>query len=85
MKLQKIRDIIKKEVESLAGAKLKNLDEDIFFKSSFIDSMNMLNLIVFLERKFNIKIDTFFIDREAVGSVNKLADMIKSKLDKKGK
>lgn len=84
MKLKETKDIIKNEVENLAGTELKDLNEDIFLKSRFIDSINMLNLIVFLEQRFDIKIDAFFVDREAVSSVNKLAKMVKSKLEQKG-
>jgi acyl carrier protein len=85
MKLKEIQNIIRKEVEQTAGAKLRSLDQDIFFKSGFMDSINMLGIIVFLEKRFRIKIDTFFRDRKSVSSVNKLAKKIKSKLDRKGR
>lgn len=84
MQLKEIKTIIKEEVESLAAAKLRSFDEDIFFKSGLIDSLGMLSLIIFLEQRFNVEIDAFYNDRKAVSSVNKLARMIKAKLKSKG-
>lgn len=80
MEIDEIIKIIKQEVERMAGESLKDMDEDIFFKSNFIDSINILNLIAFLEDTFNIEIDAFFEDREAASSVKKLALNIQSKL-----
>lgn len=85
MALDEIAGIIKEEVEALAAAELDSLDRDIFFKDRFLDSMNMLNLIIFLEAKYDVELDTFFLDREAVSSVNKLAEIIQSKLKRKVK
>lgn len=82
---KEIKNIIISEIENLSGAKVKDLDEDIFLRKKYIDSLNTLNLIVFLEQKFDITVDAFFLDREAVDSVNALAKMIQAKLKEKGK
>lgn len=82
-KLVDIKQIIKTEVERHASTKIEAYDDEIFFKSTVLDSLNMLNLIVFLEHKFQLEIDAFFDDRESVGSINKLASYIKLKLDSK--
>jgi|ETNmetMinimDraft_2_1059921.scaffolds.fasta_scaffold368425_1 acyl carrier protein len=81
MELEKIINVIKSEVQALAGKELNDTDEDVFFKSNFIDSLNLLNIIIFLEQKFDLKIDMFFQDRESVSSVNKLAQAIKRQLE----
>jgi len=75
-----IISIVKGELEALSANKIENLDEDIFFKNKLLDSMNLLNLIVFLEQKFDVKIDPFFVDRESVSSINKIADYIESNM-----
>jgi len=83
MKRDEIIKIIKNELEALSGKEIDDLDKDIFFKSQFLDSLNLLNLIVFLEQKFKIKIDPFFIDRESVSSINKIVTFIENALEKK--
>ena len=75
-----IISIVKGELEALSANKIENLDEDIFFKNKLLDSMNLLNLIVFLEQKFDVKIAPFFVDRESVSSINKIADYIESNM-----
>ena len=72
--------IVKDELEAIAKKSINDLDEDIFFKSLFLDSLNMLNLIIFIECRFNIRLESFFIDREKVSSINKITDYIEKEL-----
>jgi|SaaInlStandDraft_7_1057024.scaffolds.fasta_scaffold99583_2 acyl carrier protein len=72
--------IVKDELEAIAKKSINDLDEDIFFKSRFLDSLNMLNLIIFIECRFNIRLESFFIDREKVSSINKITDYIEKEL-----
>lgn len=64
---------IKREVEALALQELNDLDQRVFIKSTFIDSVHLVNLIVYLEDKYGIELEAFFVDRESVSTVNKLA------------
>lgn len=81
MEIEGIVQIIREEVEALSGKKIRDNDENVFFKSNIIDSLNMLHIIIFLEQKFNVKIDLFFTDRESISSINKLAKYIKARAE----
>ena len=78
--IEEIILIVKDELEAIAKKSINDLDEDIFFKSRFLDSLNMLNLIIFIECRFNIRLESFFIDREKVSSINKITDYIEKEL-----
>ena len=78
---EEITSIVRDELESISSRSVHDLDEDLFFKSRLLDSLNMLNLIVFIEQRFDIKIDLFFIDRERVSSINKIVDYIEKHLE----
>ncbi len=80
MDRKEIELIIKDEVETLASKSITDFDEDIFFKSRFLDSLNLLNLIVFLEQRFKVRLDPFFTDRESVSSINKIVNYIEDQL-----
>lgn len=72
---KKIQAIIKNEIENLAAQKLESCDEEIF-KSGFLDSLNVLNIIVFIEQEFNIKVDVFEVNIDSLGTVNKMVDYV---------
>ena len=81
MEIEEIINCVKNQVEILANAELKDINERIFLKSTFIDSINMINLIVYLEEKYNITIDAFFENRESVSCVMDLSKYLKKKID----
>ncbi len=83
MNLDEIKNTIVVEAERLAGRPIEDYDQEILLKSDYIDSLNMINLVIYLEQKYEIEIDAFFVDRESVGSVNTLAESIYSKLEDK--
>jgi acyl carrier protein len=80
MNREEITQIILDELEVLADKTVTDLDADIFFKRQFLDSMNILNLVVYIEQRFEIKLEPFFLDREAVSSVNKIVDYVEQRI-----
>lgn len=76
---EEIRNIVRAEVEALAGAVVEDDDQEIF-KSGYLDSLNILHIIVFIESRFSIAIDPFSINLETLGSINKAVQYIESKL-----
>lgn len=81
MTQDEIAQIIKTEAEALAGSPLESLDSQVFIKNTWLDSMSMLNLVLYLEERFNVEIDVFFEDRPSVPSVNLLATYIASRIE----
>ena len=81
MEIEDIVQIVKEEVEALSGKEIRDNDENVFFKSNIIDSLNMLHIILFLEQKFSVKIDLFFTNRESISSINKIAKYIKARTE----
>lgn len=71
---------LKTEIEALASDTLTDYDEEIF-TTGFLDSLNVLNIIVFIEQQFNIKIDTFDVTIDTLGSLNKISDYVMKKVD----
>jgi len=83
MNVDEIRNIIIEEIENISGQKIEDSTINIFFRNNYIDSLSIMNLIVFLEQKFGIEIELFFDDRESVDSIDALAQIIVEKLEKK--
>lgn len=79
MKREDVVARIRKEIEILANKPLEDMDKNIFFKNTYLDSMNMLNIVVFIEQEFNIELEEFFVDREKVSTLNKIADYVMEK------
>jgi acyl carrier protein len=50
--------------------------------SGYVDSFSMVSLLVFLERKFKIKIPAEKATPEAFNTVNKIAELVGKYLDK---
>lgn len=80
MEKNEIVEVICDEINNLVGIEIKDIHEKVFFKSTLIDSLNMLNLILYLEQRYSLKIDAFFTDRESVESIDKLAEYIYSRI-----
>jgi len=69
-----ILDYIRKEYMDKEEVEL-NYDTPLI-SSGYIDSFSMVSLLVFLERKFNIKIPPAKATPEAFDSVNKIVDLV---------
>ncbi len=57
-------------------------DDDSFFDSGIIDSIGVLELVAFIEKKFNVKIDDEELIPDNLDSVNRILNFIKDKLSK---
>lgn len=66
---------IKAEVELLAGMPVNDMELDIY-KSQVLDSINVLALIVFLEREFAISINPLELDLSDLSTIRKMADYV---------
>ena len=82
MERAEIQEKIKEVVESMASAKLDSFDQEIF-KSGFLDSLNVLHVIVFIEKTFDLKIETFDLTIDSLATVNLITDFISKKLREK--
>lgn len=77
--LEEIKQIVRAEVETLAGSAVEGDDQSIF-KDGYLDSLNILHIITFIEAQFSIPIDPFSINLDTLGSINRAAEYIQSKL-----
>lgn len=68
--------VLKTEIESLAGAPIPDNDTN-FFETNILDSLNIINLVVFVENTFSVSIDPLDVNLENFGSINKIATYIK--------
>lgn len=75
-----ILEKIKGEIEALASKTVESPDEEIF-KSGFLDSLNVLNIIVFIEETFDIKINTFEVTLDTLGTLNRITDYVHGKVN----
>jgi acyl carrier protein len=82
MKREEIVSKVAAEIENIASKKLEDYDEEIY-KSGFLDSLNVLHVIVFIENTFDLKIDTFELTIDSLGTVNRIADFVAQKLSEK--
>ena len=73
-----IKEKITNEVELLASKKVDSDDFEIF-SNGYLDSLNVLHIIIFMESEFKIKINPYDISIDALSSVNKITDFILSK------
>lgn len=75
---EKIREFIFKNfLFEAADSNLK--DDDSFLEQGIIDSTGMLELVVFLEESFGVKVEDEELVPENLDSVNSLADFITRK------
>lgn len=54
-------------------------DTDSFMENGILDSMNVMELVVFLERQFSIQVADYEIIPENFDSIHKLASFVRSK------
>ncbi len=78
MNSHSIQTKVRSEIEALAGSKISDPDAEIF-KSGLLDSLNILNIIIFLENEFSLKINPFDINLDTLGSINRICEYIESK------
>lgn len=73
-----IQTKVRAEIEALAGSDISDPDAEIF-KSGLLDSLNILNIIIFLENEFSLKINPFDINLDTLGSITRICEYIESK------
>jgi acyl carrier protein len=78
MEQAEIQTKVKAEIEALAGCEIADPTIKIF-KSGVLDSLNILNIIVFIENEFGIKIDPFDISLDSLGSIESICSYIVAK------
>lgn len=78
---QTIRDLISRHLLDDSGRKVlkKTLDGDSLIDAGLLDSLGMVQLVEHLEREFKVAFDAMDISIENLESVNKIAELIKSK------
>jgi acyl carrier protein len=79
MEREQISTLIKNELENMAGKSLPNSNDEIF-KSGYLDSLNVLNIIVFLEQKFHITINPYDINIDNLGTLNSIVQYVEDKI-----
>lgn len=63
------------------GVDFSKIDSDTsLFKSSILDSIDIIKLVVFVERTFNIRVDVFEIGLDSFESVNAITHYVNTKL-----
>lgn len=80
MQRAEIADRVRGEIERLAAAPVGSDNQELF-KTGFLDSINVLNIIAFIESEFDVKLDAFDLNLDMLGSVAKIADFVVGKLD----
>lgn len=74
-----IEDYIREEFEIGDDPEFSN---DIhLFDSGFVDSLGAVQIVTFVENKFNIKISQKDITLYPMNTVNEIADVVRKKLD----
>lgn len=77
--------IIKQKVmnylQNDCGVDVSKIDcETSLFKSAILDSIDIIKLVVFIEKSFNIRVDVFEIGLDSFESVNAIANYVNNKL-----
>ena len=78
MNYSEIEAKVRAEIEALAACEISDPDAEIF-KSGLLDSLNILNIIIFIENEFSLKINPFDINLDTLGSINRICDFIETK------
>lgn len=78
MNTSDIQTKVRSEIEALAGSEISDPDAEIF-TSGLLDSLNILNIIIFLENEFELKINPFDINLDTLGSITRICEYIESK------
>ncbi len=80
MEKNKIIEVLKKEIETLGQFNIENNDT-LIFSPGYLDSLNIINLITFIESEFEVKIDPFDVNLDSFESLNKISEYIENKLN----
>ena len=56
-------------------------DNEPLFDKGIIDSVGFIQLLTFIEKKFNIKMEMIEITMDKFGTVNDIANVVESKLN----
>ena len=75
-----IEQKIIEQVELLSSKKVPDNDYDIFTKG-FLDSLNVLHIIMFIESEFQIQVNPYDLSLDVLNSINKIVNFIQTKLD----
>lgn len=73
-----VEEKIKKELELISGKEVSDNNMEIF-KDGFLDSLNIMHIIVYIESEFNLKIDPYELTIDMLSTVNKIVDFIMRK------
>ena len=76
----RIKDIIVNDLDANINATDISDDVSLYDEGLGLDSISIINLIVLLEKKFEISFEETEISARLFGSINNLADTIHSKL-----
>ncbi len=80
MEKNEIKELLIKEVESLGQFKIESDDMKIF-SPGYLDSLNIINLITYIESEFKIKIDPFDVNLDSFESIEKIQVFVEKKLN----
>ena len=69
---------VKNELEAMASCKIGDPDAQIF-TSGILDSLNILNILSFIESEFQLQVNPFDINLDTMGTINKICDYIINK------
>jgi acyl carrier protein len=78
MNCSEIETKVRSEIEALAACEIGDPNAEIF-KSGLLDSLNILNIIIFIENEFSLKINPFDINLDTLGSITRICDYIEAK------
>lgn len=78
MNFSEIEIKVRSEIEALAACKISDPDAEIF-KLGLLDSLNILNIIIFIENEFSLKINPFDINLDTLGSITRICNFIETK------
>ena len=71
---------VKREVEALAAIEINDPDM-LIFRSGVLDSLNVLNIITFVENEFQLKVNPFDVNLDILGSIRLICDFIETKVN----
>jgi len=64
-----------REIETLSNKELPSSDFEIF-QTRYLDSLNVLHIIIFIESEFKISINPYDVNIEMLSTVDKITDYI---------
>jgi len=80
MQKSDIEQKIIEQVELLSNQKVPDNDYDIFTKG-FLDSLNVLHIIMFIETEFQIQVNPYDLSLDVLNSINKIVAFVQTKLN----